>query len=392
MRGKIIMELIIHRGTNQIGGCATEIRTDTTRIFIDLGAELGDEVSMPLSIEGLSIGKKDCDAIFFTHYHGDHIGLIGTVLQGIPMYIGKVSKGIMLIRNSIANEYNSYMLNELSTYKAPHPVSIGNITITPILVDHSAFDAHMFLMEADGKKILHTGDFRAHGFRGKGLLPALERYVGKVDALICEGTTLRDSNSRSVSENELQKEIGKVLRENKYVFFLCPLSNIDRIASVCSVVPQGKYCLCDSLQYEILEYVREVAGNKSNLYKFNKMLYHRKSLDEKMLKQGFCMFVRGGNPTHRKLMENYLPKGGIIIYSMWEGYKKQKSMHEFLDGFPCIDLHTSGHADSNTLRTVIDTVSPDTVIPIHTTSPASFENLISNRRLVLPTDGEIIRI
>ena len=30
------MQVIIHRGTHQIGGCATEIRTGSTRILIDL--------------------------------------------------------------------------------------------------------------------------------------------------------------------------------------------------------------------------------------------------------------------------------------------------------------------------------------------------------------------
>lgn len=37
------MQVIIHRGTHQIGGCATEVRTKTTKILIDFGAELPDE-------------------------------------------------------------------------------------------------------------------------------------------------------------------------------------------------------------------------------------------------------------------------------------------------------------------------------------------------------------
>ena len=34
------MKLIIHRGTHQIGGCVTELRTSTTRIVIDMGSPL----------------------------------------------------------------------------------------------------------------------------------------------------------------------------------------------------------------------------------------------------------------------------------------------------------------------------------------------------------------
>ena len=34
------MEIIIHRGTHQIGGCVTEIKTKETRIIIDMGTSL----------------------------------------------------------------------------------------------------------------------------------------------------------------------------------------------------------------------------------------------------------------------------------------------------------------------------------------------------------------
>ncbi len=73
------MKIIIHRGIDQIGGCITEIATDKTRIFIDLGQNLPDgEGNIQDSFANLeSIEKitKDVDAIFYTHYHGDHLGL-----------------------------------------------------------------------------------------------------------------------------------------------------------------------------------------------------------------------------------------------------------------------------------------------------------------------------
>ena len=36
------MEIIIHRGAHQIGGCITEIKSDNAKILIDLGANLPD--------------------------------------------------------------------------------------------------------------------------------------------------------------------------------------------------------------------------------------------------------------------------------------------------------------------------------------------------------------
>lgn len=43
------------------------------------------------------------------------------------------------------------------------PIDIGVFKITPYLVDHSAYDAYSLLIEAEGKRLLYSGDFRAHG-------------------------------------------------------------------------------------------------------------------------------------------------------------------------------------------------------------------------------------
>ena len=36
----------------------------------------------------------------------------------------------------------------------------------PYLVDHSSYNSCMFLIEADNKRVLHTGDYRSHGRKG----------------------------------------------------------------------------------------------------------------------------------------------------------------------------------------------------------------------------------
>jgi ribonuclease J len=71
------MNIVIHRGTHQIGGCVTEINTTQARIFSDLGSKLPDQdgntLPVTLQIDGVTQGHDNCDAVLFTHYHGDHI-------------------------------------------------------------------------------------------------------------------------------------------------------------------------------------------------------------------------------------------------------------------------------------------------------------------------------
>jgi len=97
------MKITIHRGINQIGGCITEISTEKTKIFIDLGHNLpkGDKPVNDTKANKETIKEltKDCKAIFYTHYHGDHIDLYKFVPDTIPQYIGEVAKQVMLCKS-----------------------------------------------------------------------------------------------------------------------------------------------------------------------------------------------------------------------------------------------------------------------------------------------------
>jgi ribonuclease J len=49
------MNITIHRGTHQIGGCVTEYESEGWRLFVDYGEELqGGPKSGTLKVEGLT--------------------------------------------------------------------------------------------------------------------------------------------------------------------------------------------------------------------------------------------------------------------------------------------------------------------------------------------------
>lgn len=379
------MNITVHRGTHQIGGCVTEIRTETTRIFIDMGSELPDEggnnVAETLYIDGITRGEKNCDAVFFTHYHGDHIGMIAQILPGVPLYMGEAAKDIYLTLQKRVNREIVPIVETIKTFQALDKIQIGDITITPFMIDHSAYDAYMFLIEADGKRVLHTGDFRTHGFRGKAVIPMLKKYVEKVNVLITEGTMLSRDESRTKTEHDLQGEAKKLLSEYKYVFVICSSTNIDRIASLHEVTPRGKYFLCDPYQKDIIKVVRKYGEEHTSLYSFKKAVVYSKGLAEKAEKQGFCMMVRG-NDQFLEIMRKYRVSHNsecLVIYSMWDGYLKQPNnrFKSLMDGFQnVIHLHTSGHATLQAITDVFNVVRPSqAIIPIHSTNSAMLNNL-----------------
>lgn len=345
-----------------------------------------------ISVAGLNTGNADCNGVLFTHYHSDHVGEMNTILPGIPLYCGEASKQIMQGLNSRTHQYDEQRLNAMRTFSPGRSFRIGDIKITPYSVDHSAYDAYMFLIEAEGKRVLHTGDFRTHGFRGKGVPKVLEKLVGKVDALICEGTTINGGHDTILTEYDLSLKAREYFKENKYVFVVCSSTNFDRLAAICNAIPYGMYRVCDKYQLDMMKLVREQTSKYTSLYKFSKILWYSEHISPKMRRNGFCMFLRLGNSQHRRIMESFADLNPHILYSMWSGYLKEPENSAFVEGFPLDKLHTSGHADISAIKMAVEITQPEVIIPIHTEAPQLFRQVAGDRKVLLLNDGEAAEI
>lgn len=390
------MKLCIHRGTHQIGGIAAEIATETTRILIDMGDELSLDpgfVSAPLHIPGVTDANGRCDAVLFTHYHGDHTGQMLRIRPDIPLYAGALAKDIMRLSSAHSwkkDEVLCKLIETIRTFSAGMPFLIGDIQITPFGIDHSAVDSYLFLIEADGKCILYTGDFRLHGVRGKTMDKILDRRIGKVDAIITEGTTVSRTDGKTVTEWELQARVRNYLQQYKYVFVLCATTNLDRIFALARAVPRGKYCICDDYQKMLVETVSKHWSGISSFYEMPKLLSFKHHPQARFAELGGLMFVRA-NSKFGAIICQYDPAQSILLYSMWDGYRTKpgSTIPDFLALTDTWEtLHTSGHASPEDLHHVIEKADPQLVIPIHTDAPQKMQALCPDRTVVLLKDEE----
>lgn len=265
--------------------------------------------------------------------------------------------------------------------------------ITPFLVDHSSCDSYMFLIEADGKRVLHTGDFRTHGFRGKALPTILDRMVGKIDVLITEGTTFSRPQSQQMSEYELQQKVRGYIRNYKYVFVLCAATNLERVCGLAHAVPRGKYFICDEYQKQLLELIQTDRGSKSALYTIPKMTVYGDNLLERFKDRGFLMVVRA-NPRFKSILQHFDSEQSIILYSLWDGYRTRlgSTIPDFLSYCKWVPLHTSGHASIEDIRMIIEKTNPSIVIPIHTEQPDALHQYCPESNIFLMKDGEEMNI
>ena len=420
------MNIKVHRGLEQIGGCITEISTATSRVFIDMGQNLPGNGEATTSeqdqkmVESLfANNQKEHEAVFYTHGHEDHVGLFEYVPLYVPQYMSAGTKELLLIKygilkegtelnleqvqkDSCANEildeaiakninadYKINRLSEMKTWsrplpgKSPDSIFIGDIKITPFFNCHSIYDSHMFLIEAEGKRVWHTGDYRAHGYLGKGLFPTLKKYATNIDTLITEGTML-NRNDECIHEYEVSERMAGVMKSYKYVFVLASATDIERLASIknASEKSRKRMYVCSKFLISTMRFFTEHESELSHgLFSFSPRMYGRKYLG-RMKRRGFVLVAGTSQISQVAGMLKELPVDEtILIYSSWEGYYTIPEQVEVSPGYKnfrelftnVVDIHTSGHADKATIQKVIETIKPKEVICIHKEPGAELE-------------------
>ncbi len=165
-------------------------------------------------------GKGGVHAVFVSHAHLDHTGMLGFLHQEIPLICSHdtavLIKAIDAVTapsfrtEAITSKLPVIKLNgPNSTFPdSPRIDNVGEVNrecreladggcepvegakVTLIAVDHSVPGAASFVCEIDGKRILYTGDIRFHG-----TLPMKPKDYAKkvgpgIDIMICEGTRI----------------------------------------------------------------------------------------------------------------------------------------------------------------------------------------------------------
>lgn len=400
------MEIVIHRGSKEIGGTCIQLSTDTTTILLDLG--------QPLSMKSrqIDVAALQPDAVIVSHPHQDHFGLIDELDPKIPVYISSLGKSLIdATRVFIGRDRH---INTFQYFKPWEEFQVGDFKITPYLVDHSASEAYAFLIEAKGKRVFYSGDFRGHGRKSQLFHQMIAKPPKDIDVLFLEGTMLHRSNADFQTEVSVEERIFETIRNQQNISFLITSSqNIDRIVSGFRACKRsGKTLVIDIYTAWVLEQMtqvtksvpsmewdqvriytsytqdRTVQNNPDFFGDFRNRVYHYRvtKTDLQNVPAGF-LYV--GKMSHHRIIDLY--KGDIpvnVIYSQWLGYLKCSNEEYFgSEEFSAyrsdpevnfVYAHTSGHATVEDLQEFAQAIKPRQLVPIHTEHSDHFDKLFDN--------------
>lgn len=393
------MKAKIYRGTKEIGGTCVELTANNGKIlWIDLGAPLDNKNP------NIDYANNKLDALLISHPHQDHFGLMEKVGTTVPIFIGELSLDLInatrIFRDIPSLEGN------FKTIKPWKKFTIADtFQVTPFLTDHSTPEAFAFLIEADGKRIFYSGDFRATGRKKIVYEKLIENPPQKIDLLLMEGTMIERINHLYLTEESVEEAIYNTIKnQTNSSFVISSAQNLDRFISVFRACKRTeKILVIDVYTAWILEMVRKQSKNIPAIeWKEIKVFDHPsqlekikdKSFDEfcdRITKQrigndvfqnpsNFVYFVRCPN---KKLVNKLRMKGTInIIYSQWEGYLKEEHKTFCTDNINTLKndndisfqtIHTSGHATVTDLMKFAKAMKADKIVPIHTAFPKKFK-------------------
>jgi len=389
------LQITIHRGSREIGGTCIELATRQSRILLDLGEPLHPD-SRPLDPAALQP-----DAVLVSHPHQDHYGLIDKLDPQVPVYIGALGKALIDATRVFLDRPRPG--NSFRHFSGREPFVIGDFTVTPWLVDHSAADAYAFLIEAQGQRLFYSGDFRSHGRKQVLFERLLQHPPRDIDLLFMEGTMMRRDNSEFPSEQQVEQRLVECLAQQENMAFLIASSqNIDRLVSAYrACLASGKTLVVDAYTAWVLELMGRVSrrmpamhwpqlqvyvssGQYETLKRYrddyfksfvSRIWHHRITKEELEARPADYLFF--AKMSHFRRMRRFKAFGRLsLIYSQWLGYLDYANDAYYgaeeiaaLRDDPEVDFvyaHTSGHAPLPDLQRLARALAPRALVPIHT--------------------------
>jgi len=383
---KNALRVVFLGGIGEIGKNMTALEYGDDIIIIDCGLAFPSE-DMPgidLVIPDFNYVKENYDkirGIVITHGHEDHIGALPYLLKDykIPVYGSKMTLTLL------DNKFREHKITGIkqTVVKPRVQVSLGVFEVEFVKVNHSIPGAYALSINTPLGIVFHTGDFKIDFEPIDGAMIDLPRIaeIGKkgVKLLMCESTNV-ERPGYTMSESSVGHTLERIFLDNKdrRIFVATFSSNIYRIQQILdlAVKYERKVAVIGRSMINNID-----AGMKIGEFKFDKDVFvdieKVGSLEDKRVlvlstgSQGEPMSalsrLASGEFTKVEIGEN-----DTIIFSSSPIPGNENSVNRVINnlykkGAIVIheNVHTSGHACQEELKTIHSLLMPEYFIPVH---------------------------
>ncbi len=359
-------------------------------IIIDAGLQFPEEETPGIdyiipNVSYLEARKDKIKALIITHGHYDHIGAIPYILHKLgnpPIYTTEISKEIILKRQE---DFPNSPKPSFVIVKGEETHKFGeHFSVTFFDVVHNIPEGVGMIVSTPIGKIVHPGEFKFdydHDGNPRGL--DTWKRVGKqgIHTLMLDSTGV-EKTGWSVSERVVEKELEALFKEAKGRIIVGTFASLlDRLAEIIKIAEKLKrkvaisgYSMKTNLQIaQNLKFIKVQKGTMIPLEEVNKYPNERVMVIATGAQgEPNAALMRIANGEHRQIRLN---KNDTVILSSSIVPGNERSVENLKDNlarqgatiydYKMLDIHSSGHAPQEELKTVMKLVKPRFFLPIH---------------------------
>jgi len=360
------------------------------------GADLlGIDLVIP-DVSYLLERRDKLKAIVLTHAHEDHVGALPYILKhlSVPIFGTRLTLG--LLENKL-KEHDLSDDADIREITAGEPWDIAPFQIEGIRVTHSLMDCLALAIETPIGTVIHTGDFKIDNTPMEGEMFDFQRFAAygeKGVLLLMSDSTNVERPGYTPSEREVGGNLEQIIEHSAGKVLVSTFSSsIPRIQQVVDisercgrrVVLSGRSMIRNSQVASELGYLRLPRNFMTENERWQNLpphhvtflttgsqgeplsVLHRVALDDhKTIKVEpgdtvilSSKFIPGNEKTISNLI-NHLYRRGAEVH-----YEKVS------------EIHVSGHASQEELKTMLQLTRPRYFVPIH----GEYRHLVKHRRL-----------
>ncbi|GFM36655.1 ribonuclease J [Desulfovibrio psychrotolerans] len=401
-------------GYGEIGMNCTIWSTADTAVLVDCGLMFPDDYLLGIDVvipqfDHILRRKDKVRGIVLTHGHEDHIGALPWLMPWLHVPIFGSRFTLALVEHKL-REANLLDRTELVPVHPGQRLVLGDLTFNFFPVCHSIIEGYGLGVETPVGKVVHTGDFKldANPIDGHHTdLEAFRRFSeGGVELLLSDSTNI-ERDGHSLGEREIRDTFDGIFRDAQgRVIVTLFSSHIQRIQEVFDiafkygrkVAVSGRSLLNNIEISRELGFLRVPASvfidsyDMPDLPDSELVLLVTGSQGEPL--SALSRITRGEHrslsitPGDTVIMSSRFIPGNARAITRLINDMYRLGAEVYYENFR--NIHASGHAYREELRTMLETVRPRHFIPVH----GEYRHLVKHCRLAhecgIPPENTII--